>query len=268
MRKTILTALMAFALAMGSFGMAFADSASASWNVTFNSDKKMVSDYDQSKIDADLQQMQPGDDLTLDVSIKNDSAESTEWYMTSTVIRSLEDANEASGGAYTYVLSYNGNELYNSARVGGDGTQGLHEIDDATGSWLHVASLAPGQSGTVQLYMALDGMTQENVYQNREGGLQINFAVEDAAEPTRVVTGGQLPQTGDMLMDLLIYAVCALLVALTALSWYRDRTKVKAACASAPAPAAAPAPAPAHAPAHAPKAAESTDSASRKDGDK
>ena len=268
MKKTILTALMAFALAMGSFGMAFADSNSASWNVTFNADKKMVSDYNQNTIDEDLQQMQPGDDLTLNVFIKNDSADSTDWYMTSTVIRSLEDANEASGGAYTYVLSYNGTELYNSARVGGDGMQGLHEIDDATGSWLHVATLAPGQSGTVQLYMALDGMTQENAYQGRVGELQINFAVEDTTEPTRIITGGNLPQTGDMLMDLLIYAVCALLIALTALSYYRDRTKAKAACATASAPAHAAAPAPAPATAPAPKAVKKVDATIRKDGDK
>lgn len=233
MRKTILAALMTCALTMSSFGMAFADSASADWNVTFNSGKQMVSDYDQAKINQEIDEMQPGDDLTLNISIENDSADSTEWYMTSTVLRTLEDANEASGGAYTYRLSYNGNELYSSETVGGDDSQGLHEVDDATGSWLYLASLASGQGGNVQLYMALDGATQENDYMRQAGGLQINFAVEDSAQPNRMVLGSDLNQTGDMLTNFLMFAVCAVLIALTGLSFYRDRMQAKASVAYA-----------------------------------
>ena len=231
MRKTILAALTACALTMSSFGTALADSSSADWDVTFDNGKQMVSNYDQAKINAEIDEMQPGDDLTLDVSIKNDSAESTEWYMTSTVLRTLEDANTASGGAYVYRLSYDGDEIYNSETVGGDDSQGLHEVDDATGSWLHVASLAPGQGGNVQLYMALDGATQENDYMTQAGGLQINFAVDDATQPTRNLVVGNLLQTGDTLTAVLMFAVCAVLIALTALSFWRDRSKARASVA-------------------------------------
>lgn len=233
MKKTLFAALMACVLAVGGVGTAFADSTSASWNVTFNSSKQMVSDYDQDEINNDIAQMMPGDDLTLNVTVKNDCANSTEWYMTSTVLQTLEDANTASGGAYSYTLSFNGNELYNSETVGGDDSKGLREVDDATGSWLYLASLAPGQSGNVQLRLALDGMTQGNNYMRQAGGLQINFAVEDTAQPNRMIVGGDLPQTGDLLTDILMFAVCAVLVALTALSFYRDRTKAKAAAGMA-----------------------------------
>ena len=226
MRRMILTALMAFVLAMGSLGLAFADS--ASWNVTFDSNKQMVSDYDQDAINAKFRDMQPGDDLTLDVSIKNDSSVSTDWYMMSTVFQTLRDINDVTGGAYVYTLSYNGTELYDSETVGGDDQNGMSEVDDATGSWVYVDPVAPGQGGTVQLYMALDGMTQENVYQARTGGLQINFAVEEAGQPTRNLVVGNLLQTGDTLTNVLMFAVCAVLIALTALSFWRDRARATA----------------------------------------
>lgn len=228
MRKIILAALTTCALAMSSFGTAFANSWSADWDVTFDNSKQMASNYDQAKINAEIDEMQPGDDLTLDISIKNDSSDSTEWYMTSTVLRTLEDANTASGGAYVYRLMYDGNEIYSSETVGGDDSQGLHEVDDATGSWLYLASLAPGQGGNVQLYMALDGATQENDYMTQAGGLQINFAVEEAGQPTRNLVVGDLLQTGDTLTTVLMFAVCAVLIALTALSFWRDRTKARA----------------------------------------
>lgn len=232
LKRIMLSALMVCALSIGSVGSAFADHSSASWNVDFNNNKQMVSDYDQSAINSKIAMMQPGDSLSLDVAIKNDSSETTEWYMTTSALKTLEEASEASGGAYTYELSYNGNEIYSSDTVGGDDSNGLKEVSNATGSWFYLGSLASGRGGNVTIDMALDGESQGNSYMDTLGRLQINFAVEDPAQPNRTIVGGDLPQTGDLFANVFMFVICALLVALTALSFYKDRTKAAAASAS------------------------------------
>lgn len=232
-RKTLLSFIAAIALVLCCAGMAFAQSNSASWNVTFNSDKQMVSDYDKDAVNKQIASMQPGDDLTLKVAIKNDSANSTEWYMTSTVLQTLEDMSEATNGAYTYRLSYDGEELYGSDMVGGDNSSGLKEASNATGSWMYLTSLAPGKGGEVEIYMALDGETQGNSYMGTEGGLQINFAVEDTAEGTTLITeegvptdggSGFAPKMGDV-AQIVMYVLCGALILWTALSFNRDRMR-------------------------------------------
>lgn len=250
MKRIALAALMTCFLMLSSLGIAYAESTSASWNVTFNSDKQMVSDYDQEKVNDAINAMMPGDDLSLDIAIKNECANSTEWYMTSTVLKTLEDANEASGGAYTYSLDFTDeagvtNTIYSSDTVGGessrnDASKGLKEVSGATGSWLYVATLASGKGGTVQLNLSLDGMTQENNYMRQEGGLEINFAVEDSAEGSTVVTtqkenstsdkgeSSLLPKTGDLLTNTLLVVVCILLVSATVYSFTCDRKKALA----------------------------------------
>ena len=227
-KRTMLSALMVCALSMGSAGLAFADTSSAGWNVDFNSDKQMISDYDQSAINRQIAMMQPGDDLSLDVSVRNGSSETTEWYMTSTALKTLEEASAASGGAYSYTLSYNGNEIYSSDTVGGDDSNGLKEVSDATGSWFYLGSLASGQDGNVTIAMTLDGDSQGNSYMDTLGSLQVNFAVEDTTQPERRIVGGDLVQTGDPMTDTLLVLLCVALAAATAISFYRDRMKATA----------------------------------------
>ena len=240
-KRIAITALATGVLLLSSFGIAFAESTSANWNVTFNSDKQMISDYDQQKINDAIDQMMPGDDLSLGISIKNECANSTDWYMTSNVFKTLEDANEASGGAYTYSLTFTNSTgevstIYSSERVGGDvardeNSQGLKEVSNATGSWMYVTTLTSGESGQVHLNLSLDGMTQENNYMRQEGGLEINFAVEDTVEGGTMVTTeevGLLPKTGDLFTNGLLIAICALFAAATVYSYVCDRKKIQA----------------------------------------
>lgn len=170
--------------------------------VTYNADKQMVSNYDKAQVDELLSDLQPGDSFTMSATLKNDSTASTDWYMASEVLETLEENSKASDGAYTYKLTFNGNVIYDSQTVGGDGANGFEEIAGATGEWFALGAIESGAVGSVKIEMSLDGETQTNVYMNTVGRLNVVFAVEDSGS----LVGGTLTKTNDPL-TLMVYAV-------------------------------------------------------------
>lgn len=191
---------------------AYAETSQVAWNVSFNKDNQMISNYDDASIKKAIAEMQPGDTLDLTVTIANENNNSTNWYMTSQVLKTLEDASQASNGAYSYSLRYNDTTLYSSEFVGGDNSQGLKEVSGATGTWFFLSTLESGQTGTVQIEMQLDGKTQGNAYMNTLGTLALDFAVE--LEGATATTS--LAKTGDFTFELVVAlaGVASLLLAL------------------------------------------------------
>ena len=159
------------------------------WGVEFTGDK-MESNFTSSALSDAVYALQPGDSVTLSLTLKNNDSQGTDWYMTNEVLASLEDSQGAAGGgAYTYRLAYTGstgeeNILYSSENVGGEkdsgAGEGLHEATDTLEEFFYLDRLGPGESGMVTLKVALDGETQGNTYQNTLASLQMNFAVEKA----------------------------------------------------------------------------------------
>ena len=218
----VATCAVALACSLGFSSTAYAETESVSWNVTYSAEKQMVSDYNQESVNQALSHMQPGDSFTMKVNLRNLSDTSTDWYMTSEAIKTLEEGASASGGAYTY----NGNEIYRSNTVGGDNSQGFKEISGVTGKWFYVATLGSGDTGVVSIEMSLDGETQDNAYMNTLGKLNVAFAVEDSTGSTAGQpvpdgddngngdgAGSTLPKTMDqVLMVLYIVGIVAALV--------------------------------------------------------
>ena len=216
----VATCAVALACSIGFSSTAYAETESVSWNVTYSAEKQMVSDYNQESVNQALSHMQPGDSFTMKVNLRNLSDTSTDWYMTSEAIKTLEEGASASGGAYTYALKYNGNEIYRSNTVGGDNSQGFKEISGVTGKWFD------GDTGVVSIEMSLDGETQDNAYMNTLGKLNVVFAVEDSTGSTAGQpvpdgddngnsdgAGSTLPKTMDqVLMVLYIVGIVAALV--------------------------------------------------------
>ena len=73
----------------------------------------------------------------------------------------------------------------------GPGGVGLHEATGALQNYFYLDSLKTGQSGTITLYVALDGETQGNSYQDTLADLQMNFAVEKVGNRKVVKTGDE-----------------------------------------------------------------------------
>ncbi len=161
------------------------------WNVTFNGENQMVSSFKTSDINDVVGGMQPGDNVIITLSLKNDNRTSTDWYMKNEVLYSLEDRSangQTKGGAYTYRLSYQSsqggeeNVLFDSDTVGGENVsaagEGLKEATSSLKEYFYLDTLSQSQSGVITLEVALDGETQGNDYQDTLADLQMEFAVE------------------------------------------------------------------------------------------
>ncbi|MDE6959309.1 MAG: hypothetical protein K2P27_00445 [Lachnospiraceae bacterium] len=167
------------------------------WKTQY-ADGKMRSNFDSSDVLEPISSLLPGDSVKIELTLENQDKKSTDWYMTNEILESLEDSQEAaSGGAYTYILTYTDSTgevttLYSSDNVGGEKNnlsgEGLHEID--MGDFFYLDRLDSGSAGKVSLTIALDGETNGNGYQNTLARLQMAFAAEPVAGGGRGGSGG------------------------------------------------------------------------------
>lgn len=166
------------------------------WSVTF-SGNQMISNFKSSDMDDAIYAMEPGDTVVFKVALDSVYSGSTSWYMENKVLKSLEDSRDvASGGAYSYILSYTDHEsntrmLYNSDEVGGEGVtaagdEGLHQATSSLKEFFYLDDIEKNEPGFITLQVHLEGETQGNDYQNTLAELQMRFAVELNAEtPTK-----------------------------------------------------------------------------------
>ena len=207
-----LTALLALVMAVPAMAEHF--TGGSDWSVTFTQEKKMDSNFTSASMSDTLQNLQPGDDATFTVTVNSGYDGNINWYMSNKVIQSLEDASNnqtTSGGAYTYRLTYTDSTgalqtLYDSDKVGGEMSdeaidevgEGLHEATNALEDYFLLDKMTKGGKGVVELYVELDGETQNNNYQDTLAELQLNFAVEIEEEEIQTTTpGNPPPKTGD-----------------------------------------------------------------------
>ncbi|MEZ3485320.1 MAG: hypothetical protein K1W22_01630 [Lachnospiraceae bacterium] len=101
----VLTAALVLASSLIPRGTAFAEDrqGASGWQVTFDG-KKMSSNFTTANIGDEINLMQPGDSVELTITLKNACSENADWYMKNEVLSTLEDAGDAAGGAYDYLL--------------------------------------------------------------------------------------------------------------------------------------------------------------------
>lgn len=206
-KRAVLGLTLAATMSLTVPAMAQSFTSGSDWSVTFDQNSKMVENFTAGQIQDVMNQMEPGDDATIALTIKNSNGKTTDWYMTNKIIQSLEDSSKAAnGGAYSYYLSYNDDVLYDSTTVGGEGASaagtGLHQATNALEDYFYLDTLATGESGKIVLKVALDGETQGNDYQDTLAELQMNFAVELEPEGTTIhktnkITRSNVVKTGD-----------------------------------------------------------------------
>ncbi len=166
------------------------------WQVTFDG-KKMESNFTSSNMSDEVGAMQPGDSVELTVTIKNTFDGQADWYMKNQVLESLEDAGDAAGGAYDYLLTYTDTKgetttLYSSEKFGGEGKingVGLHGATRTLQNYFYLDRMGSSESGVVKLKVALDGETLVNDYQNTLARLQMDFATELVSENQTTAPG-------------------------------------------------------------------------------
>lgn len=206
MKKRFLTVSLVLALVLSSMTALAEDRQGASgWQVAFDG-KKMESNFTNANMDDEIYNMQPGDSVELTITLKNQFDGQADWYLKNQVLEALEDAGDASGGAYDYLLTYIDSDgqtttLYSSEKFGGEGRYngvGLHGATTSLDDYFYLERMGNGDTGTVKLKVALDGQTQGNAYQNTLASLQMNFATELVKSTTQVPgTGRDTIKTGD-----------------------------------------------------------------------
>jgi hypothetical protein len=195
MKNRVLRLLLTFGVVAGLAVSAFATDhqGSQDWLVTFDGTQMKQNFSSTSMADSfSGESIQPGDTITMKVSIKNTYDGKTDWYMSNAVVASFEDTGTASGStkssAYTYTLTYyppsgSSQLLYNSHDVGGDvqdytTTRGMGEATEGLKDFFKLDTLSKDQSGYLTLVVHLDGETEGNSYQDTLAKLKMNFAVE------------------------------------------------------------------------------------------
>lgn len=166
---------------------------SSDWQVTHTEGGRLEDNYSEGDMEADVRSMQPGDDLTVSVRLRQEAGADSDWYVSNEVLKSLE-AGDAEGSGYGYALSYEApdgqrTELYRSESVGGTGSQGLAEATKALGDYIYLGTLSDGQEGRVVLSVLLDGETEQNAYADKFARIRLKFAVEDAGSATSSTAG-------------------------------------------------------------------------------
>ena len=173
---------------------------SQDWVVTYEKNGITSNFKGVNKEEDMLQNLQPGDTVELKIKLENISEKKSDWYMTNEVLQSLEDGTNASGGAYTYILTYTdpaGKEIviYSNERVGGEIEEtnarstsetlvGLKQATNTLDDHFYLDRLNAGEAGYVNLSISLDGETQGNAYQTAFAELEMDFAVESVKEVT------------------------------------------------------------------------------------
>lgn len=198
MRKRILTYILLAGMLVLNPATAHAETLTTESNVSFTADNKLAADYTSAEMNDAVYNLQPGDDITITLNLKNDNPSAANWYMTNEVLQSLEETtgSSATGGAYEYELIYTGPDgaqevLFTSDTVGGENSGsrvGLKAATSGLEDYLYLDTLSPGQQGVITLRVALDGETEGNAYQNTLARLQMNFAVDTTIVNNRTVT--------------------------------------------------------------------------------
>ena len=196
--KKIILCLSLMVLVLSSFTLnVYADDETQEYTVYYKDGAISSDDFSESTIGTILDSLEPGDSVTINITLKNASSRSVDWYMKNT--SSNFDANN---GIFTYRLSYGSTDLYNSTTVGGEEGQGIEgATDDFADEWFELGIQKPGESSVVTMYLALDGETLDYEYEIDSGSLTAEFELEEIPEAHNVVEHHTrivyIPYTGD-----------------------------------------------------------------------
>ncbi len=200
MKKTYLNIALALTVAavtfIGSTTVAQAKEQDLSWTVTYNGGESF-STTGEGANKSTIEDAMPGDTLTYNVTYANNATTAQDFYLSTSVLSSLEDnsinggSSSATGGAYTYKITYTApgkgaKTIFDSETIGGDNTakEGLNQASGSNGSFVNVGTLAQGQSGVVTLTIKLDGNTQDNSYMATLAKLGFQFGTVEAGTDT------------------------------------------------------------------------------------
>lgn len=195
MKKSILAIGMAVVLFFTSGLTSYANTTAT---VSFTSDKKLVysgvtEENGQVNLGSAFENVIPGETRTQTIVVKNENKHTADFYMSTEIIKALEDgADTAKGAGYEIVLKAGSNTLYDSALGGYTAAEsaskaGIGSMNAALEDKVLIATLKKGESTDVVLQITFDGEAMDNTsevdYSLTSAQLAFDFQVSyDEAE--------------------------------------------------------------------------------------
>ena len=136
----------------------------------------------------------PGETRDLTITLENSNNHTADFYISATVMDTLEEAHNASGAVYDIELTADGNLLYDSTLGGyqsegaNGNTAGLSQMNDSLTGDIFIATLKKGETADVVLTIYFDGeamgSTDSSDYSNALATLDFGFkaSYEDSNE--------------------------------------------------------------------------------------
>lgn len=148
-----------------------------------------------TNISGDVQQlgftnMQPGDERSLTLTLRNDDAQKMTFYMSAEILDNIAEKTADGQAVYDFVISRNGEVFFSTVIGGGQAynqTVGDQYLDASNNILLD--TLGKGESNTVTITLKLDGDSAGNSYMNQTGQIQLVFTVATPTpnEPVTVI---------------------------------------------------------------------------------
>ena len=179
--KALLVAAATAVVVALSFGITVQAAGTSDLTVAYTSSENM--EYTAGSLDGVFSGMAPGDEKTATIEIQNNSGHAANISISQETVKALEDANTASGGAYTYDLSYvdaEGNKVSLMTTVAGGysgdtaSKNGLKDIDELK-DYTMISRLENGGKTYVYLTLGMDGEGIKNGYKNTAGQMDLKF---------------------------------------------------------------------------------------------
>lgn len=195
MRKNrIITLLLTLTVVIGMSQAVFAKPYEANGGqYTYREGQKQIEASVTTDIQDQIRGIEPGDSVTIKLDYTNKAKRATDWYMENEVLDTLEaTASNPMNGGYTYTLKNIGPDgketvIFDSDQVGGGANGAGDGLDQATTAtqadndqdYFFIQTLEPGETGHTELYVALDGESQINTYQEKNAEIEFRYAVEE-----------------------------------------------------------------------------------------
>ena len=242
-RTKLFTLLLTLTMVLAMSQMVFADDYTAKGG-TYTYNGTDIERTEGQAISEAVSQLEPGDTVKITLTYKNDTSDTTEWYMENTVLKTLEEEAGMDGG-YTYVLSNIGPDgkettIFDTREgaIGGaekKGGTGLEQATNATEGkinsqdYFFIQELKADESGQTVLTVGLDGESLANVYETRNASIQIGYAVEKletgetvykhVKRKSNIDTG----DTTDLIGPAAVFLGACLLLIIGIISYRKDR---------------------------------------------
>lgn len=146
--------------------------------ITFKGEaEKFVHSMDGDLSTQGFTDLQPGEDRTLTLILKNDGSREMSFYMSAEILDNIAEKTADSQAVYDFSIAKNGTTFFSTVIGGGSaynqsvGREYLQEDNN-----ILLDTLAVGAQDRVTVAIKLDGQSAENSYMDKTGKIQLVFS--------------------------------------------------------------------------------------------